>query len=130
MVINKHKLYAVPYLTGIYGYHTIDAESVKCAAKTQVIIAVIFYKTFPNTDLYKKLIPFTPQKSEKGFTISSGYDTLIGEIGKAVTDLRPSGKVKIIGKYYQAMSHGDYIENNEKIIVDGVDENQILVKKV
>ena len=25
------------------------------------------------------------------------------------------------------MSHGDYIENNEDIIVDGVDENQIFV---
>jgi hypothetical protein len=42
MVINKHKLYTVAYLTGIYGYHAIDAEAVKCAAKTQIIIAVIF----------------------------------------------------------------------------------------
>ena len=93
-------------------------------------MAVIFYKTFPHTELYQKLIPFTPQKSAEGFTISKGYDMLIGEMGKTVTDLRPSGKVEIIGKYYQAMSHGDYIENNEDIIVDGVDENQILVKKV
>ena len=97
---------------------------------TSVIMAVIFYKTFPHTELYQKLIPFTPQKSGEGFTISKGYDMLIGEMGKTVTDLRPSGKVEIIGKYYQAMSHGDYIESNEDIIVDGVDENQILVKKV
>ena len=97
---------------------------------TSVIMAVIFYKTFPHTELYQKLIPFSPQKSAEGFTISKGYDMLIGEKGKTVTDLRPSGKVEIIGKYYQAMSHGDYIENNEDIIVDGVDENQILVKKV
>ena len=93
-------------------------------------MAVIFYKTFPQTELYQKLIPFTPQKSGEGFTISKSYDLLIGEIGKTVTDLRPSGKIEIMGKYYQAMSHGDYIENNEDIIVDGVDENQILVKKV
>ena len=97
---------------------------------TSVIMAVIFYKTFPHTELYQKLIPFSPQKSAEGFTISKGYDMLIGEKGKTVTDLRPSGKVEIIGKYYQAMSHGDYIESNEDIIVDGVDENQILVKKV
>jgi membrane-bound ClpP family serine protease len=38
--------------------------------------------------------------------------------------------VEITGKYYQAMSHGDYIDNNQEIVVDGVDENQILVKKV
>ena len=97
---------------------------------TSVIMAVIFYKTFPQTELYQKLIPFAPQKSGEGFTISKGYDVLIGEMGNTVTDLRPSGKVEIMGKYYQAMSHGDYIESNEGIIVDGVDENQILVKKV
>jgi len=91
---------------------------------TSIIIAVIFYNTFPHTELYKRLIPFSPQKSEEGFTISKG------EKGKTVTDLRPAGKVEIMGKYYQAMSHGDYIENDQDIIVDGVDENQILVKKV
>jgi len=97
---------------------------------TSIIIAVIFYNTFPHTELYKKLIPFTPQKSEEGFTISKGYEKLVGENGKTTTDLRPSGKVEISGKYYQAMSHGDYIESGSKIVVDGVDENQLLVKKV
>ena len=97
---------------------------------TSIIIAVIFYNTFPHTELYQRLIPFSPQKSEEGFTISKGYDKLAGEKGKTVTDLRPAGKVEIMGKYYQAMSHGDYIENDQDIVVDGVDENQILVKKV
>jgi len=97
---------------------------------TSIIIAVIFYNTFPHTELYQRLIPFSPQKSEEGFTISKGYDKLAGEKGKTVTDLRPAGKVEIMGKYYQAMSHGDYIENDQDIVVDGVDENQIMVKKV
>ena len=97
---------------------------------TAVIAAVILYKTIPKTELYKRLIPFTPQKSEEGFTISRGYETLIGEKGKTTTDLRPSGKVKIEGKTYQAFSHGDYIDKDEEILVDGIDENQLLVKKV
>ena len=97
---------------------------------TSFIIAVIIYNTFPKTELYKRLIPFTPQKSEEGFTISRGFETLIGETGITTTDLRPSGKVEIQGKTYQAFSHGDYIEKNEEILVDGIDENQLLVKKV
>ena len=97
---------------------------------TAVIAAVILYKTIPKTELYKRLIPFTPQKSEEGFTISRGYETLIGEKGKTTTDLRPSGKVKIQGKIYQAFSHGDYIDKGEEILVDSIDENQLLVKKV
>ena len=69
-------------------------------------------------------------KSAEGFTISRGYETLIGEKGKTTTDLRPSGKVEIQGKTYQAFSHGNYIDKDEEILVDGIDENQLLVKKV
>ena len=97
---------------------------------TSFIVAVIMYKTFPKTELYQRLIPFSPQKSEEGFTISRGYEILIGEKGTTTTDLRPSGKVEIQGKTYQAFSHGDYIDKNEAILVDGIDENQLLVKKV
>jgi len=97
---------------------------------TSIIAGVILYKTLPHTTIYKRLIPFTPQKSEEGFTISKGYETLIGEQGTTITDLRPVGKVEIKGKSYQAFSHGDYIDKDEEIIVDGVDENQLLVKKV
>ena len=96
---------------------------------TAFIVAAIMYKTFPKTELYQRLIPFSPQKSEEGFTISRGYEILIGEKGITTTDLRPSGKVDIQGKTYQAFSHGDYINKNEAILVDGIDENQLLVKK-
>ena len=92
------------------------------------IVAVIFYYTFPKTELYQKLIPFTPQKSSKGFTISKGFEQRLGEVGISVTDLRPSGKIEIKGKIYQALSHGDYICKGKKVIVDGIDENQLLVK--
>ena len=97
---------------------------------TAFIMTVIIYKTFPKTELYQRLIPFTPQKSTEGFTISRGFEKLVGEKGKAITDLRPAGKVIIGGETYQALSHGDYIENDEDIVVDGIDENQLLVKKV
>ena len=97
---------------------------------TAFIMGFILFKTLPKTELYKRLIPFTPQKSDAGFTISKGFEKLVGEKGKSITDLRPAGKVEIAGEIYQALSHGDYIENDQNIVVDGVDENQILVKKV
>ena len=97
---------------------------------TAFIMAVIIYKTFPKTELYQRLIPFSPQKSTEGFTISKGYEKLKGERGKTITDLRPSGKVEIGGNVYQAMSHGNYIDRGQSILVDGIDESQLLVKKV
>ena len=95
-----------------------------------IIAAIILFKTLPQTELYKKLIPFTPQKSAEGFSVSRGYESLIGEKGKTITDLRPSGKVEIQGKTYQAFSHGDYIDKDAEILVDSIDENQLQVKKV
>ena len=97
---------------------------------TAFIVSVIIYKTFPKTKLYQRFIPFKPQKSAEGFTISKGYEKLKGSRGKTVTDLRPSGKVEIGGDIYQAMSHGNYIENDEQIVVDSVEENQLQVTKV
>ena len=97
---------------------------------TAGIAAIILYKTLPHTALYQRLIPFTPQKSAEGFSVSRGYESLIGEKGKTITDLRPSGKVEIQGKTYQAFSHGDYIDKDAEILVDSIDENQLQVKKV
>ena len=97
---------------------------------TAGIAAIILYKTLPHTALYQRLIPFTPQKSAEGFSVSRGYESLIGEKGKTTTDLRPSGKVEIQGKTYQAFSHGDYIDKDAEILVDSIDENQLQVKKV
>ena len=90
----------------------------------------ILYKILPKTELYKKLIPYTPQKSNAGYTVSKGYEKLIGFNGITVTDLRPTGRISIDGNFYQAMSYGDYIEKDKEIIIDAVDENLLLVKKL
>jgi len=44
--------------------------------------------------------------------------------------LRPSGRVEINGKVYQAISRGEFVEVGETVLVSGTDENQIVVKKV
>ena len=54
---------------------------------------------------------------------------MIGCEGIAMTDLRPSGKITIESHTYQAMSKGDYIEKDSKIIIINTDENQLIVKK-
>ena len=81
-----------------------------------------------NTD--KIIIEFKPQRKEEGYSISKGYEKLVGKTGTANTDLRPTGKATINTKIYQVMSTGDYIENGSSISVIGVDENQLLVTKL
>jgi membrane-bound serine protease (ClpP class) len=53
-----------------------------------------------------------------------------GTKGKAMTNLRPAGKVIIEDNIYDAISYGVYIEKNTIIIVEKLDGSTIVVNKV
>ena len=93
-------------------------------------LGILIFRALTRSDYYKKLIPVEGQSSAKGYSITKGYENLIGEIGICVTVLRPSGRVEINGKVYQAMSAGEFIEVGESVLVSDTDENKIVVKKV
>lgn len=54
---------------------------------------------------------------------------LIGKVGFAYTVFKPSGKMQLDGKIYDAISN-EYIEKGEKIKVVEIKNNSIVVKKV
>lgn len=58
------------------------------------------------------------------------YEDLYGKIGFAATILRPSGKVKIENRVYQAETEGDFIESGTAVKVSLVRGNYIVVKRV
>lgn len=58
------------------------------------------------------------------------YGYLLNKTGITVTICKPVGKIEIEGKLYQAISNGDYLEKDSKIIVVEVDGETIVVKKL
>ena len=94
------------------------------------IFSIVLYKMLPKTQFYKNNIPFSTQRSKDGYSIAKDYKNLIGQEGLAATDLRPSGKIEIEGKIYQAISSDDYINYKQNIVILGVNGNQLVVKKV
>ena len=108
----------------------IAYRSLTISIVSGVVLSMIFFKLLIRSDFYKKLIPIQSQKSIDGYTILKISNTLIGKEGVSITDLRPSGKILINTKSYQAISEGNYIENSSDIVVVGIDENQFIVKKV
>jgi membrane-bound serine protease (ClpP class) len=94
------------------------------------IFSIILYRMLPKTQFYKNNIPFSTQRSKDGYSIAKDYKNLIGQEGLAATDLRPSGKIEIEGKIYQAISSDDYINHKQNIVILGVNGNQLVVKKV
>jgi membrane-bound serine protease (ClpP class) len=104
-------------------------KGVSIGIVSSILSGIILFKALIKTKMYNRIIPITSQKSEEGFTISKGYEELIGKHGVAVTNLRPGGKILIYDSEYQAMSHGNFIEKDTPVIVDSVDENQLVVSK-
>ena len=60
--------------------------------------------------------------------VTTGKEGIIGEIGLAVTDIEPEGRVKIHGEYWNAQSN-ESIKQNEKIKVIDVDGLKLIIKK-
>ena len=92
-----------------------------------LVSSVILFKAITQSKFYSKIIEFKPQKKEYGYSISKGYEKLIGETGIASTDLRPSGKVIVNNSSFHAITTGDYIEKNSNIIIIKIEENQLVV---
>lgn len=72
----------------------------------------------------------------RSLSLEDGYvgvavhgDSLVGQEGKAETVLRPSGKVIIGGKSYDAVSVQGMLEQGCEVVVERVETNQVYVRR-
>jgi membrane-bound serine protease (ClpP class) len=71
----------------------------------------------------------TIQDTREGFiSVDPGLLLLKGKTGKAVTVLRPSGKVEIGGEIYDAVTTGAFIDKGEPVTVTRVEATQLYVE--
>lgn len=66
----------------------------------------------------------------KNSQININYGLKSGHTGIAHTALRPSGKIIINNKKFDAIAQGDFIEAKEKIIINKIDQNRIIIDKL
>jgi len=60
---------------------------------------------------------FRSDDNQEGFRAESYDPQLVGKGGRAITDLRPSGKVSVEGKRYDGLAAHGYLEKNSPIRV-------------
>ncbi len=94
-----------------------------------VLIAVIF-KLFPRAPVFNRLILTSAEGQQEGFTVQSieASKGLLGEKGKAVTALRPSGKAEINEDILVVETDGEFLEAGRDIEVIEVSGNRIVVR--
>lgn len=94
-----------------------------------IILSVLFGKSILNSRAFKRLVLADEQASSQGYVSSTFDNEVIGKEGIARTDLRPSGKVEIDGKWFDAVALGGYIEKGTAVQVERHENYNLFVRK-
>ncbi|HXI01256.1 MAG TPA: NfeD family protein [Sphingobacteriaceae bacterium] len=94
-----------------------------------IVLCVIFGRAILKTSVFQRLVLQDEQRSQMGYSVSRSNPELEAKIGIAYTDLRPSGKVEIEGKYYDAVAMDGYIEKGSRIFIEKQENYNLFVRK-
>ncbi len=96
-----------------------------------LIFALWATRKLLTTTAFSRLSLKSEQQINDGFIgVETEGGTLVGESGTAHTVLRPSGKVMVKGKLYDAMSEYDFIDRGAEVRVTRFENGQVHVEKV
>jgi membrane-bound serine protease (ClpP class) len=95
-----------------------------------VILLLVAGSKLPETRFFKRVALTNTQNRSEGYVSTFIVESLVGKTGVAETVLRPSGKVSVDGKYYDAYTRGDYIEKGQRIEVISDEGTSLKVKNV
>lgn len=94
-----------------------------------IIVCVIFGRAILKTSGFQRLVLQDEQRSAMGYTVKQSRPELTSLVGIAKTDLRPSGKVEIEGKWYDAVALDGYIERGSEIYIEKQENYNLFVRR-
>ncbi|MDA3819992.1 MAG: S49 family peptidase [Candidatus Delongbacteria bacterium] len=84
-----------------------------------------------STRLFGSLALDTTQQTEEGYiSADNSWRDMIGKTGTALSDLRPSGKIEIDEKIYNAKAINGYIEQGSPVVVKRFETVQLYVELI
>lgn len=92
------------------------------------VLLFVFGANLSKTRFYSKVALTDTQERTKGYVATDVQPGLVGKIGEAYTVLRPSGKVMLEGKVYDAYTRGDFIEKGQHVEVISDEGSTLKVK--
>lgn len=95
-----------------------------------MILLLVAGSKLPDTRFFKRVALTDTQNRSAGYVSVQMSGSVLGKTGTAETVLRPSGKVMINGKMYDAYTRGDYIQKGQLIEVVSEDGPSLKVKLV
>ncbi len=110
--------------TLINSFFTVIASTVG-----SIVLCVIFGKRLLRTNAFQRLVLADEQLSNQGYVSSLGDIDLRAKEGITKTTLRPSGKVEIEGKWYDAVALDGFVEKDAAVYVEKQENYQVFVRK-
>jgi membrane-bound serine protease (ClpP class) len=95
-----------------------------------VLLIVFGGIRFTQSKAFRRIALEEVQDRKAGYTAAFREESLVGQVGIAYTVLRPSGKVKIGDRVFDAYTRGDYISAGDKILVMEDNGNSLKVQLV
>lgn len=104
-------------------------RSIVLALLFTTILTILGFRYLPKSRLGSRFILSTSQGKDEGYVAPQDMSWTNGKRGHTLTTLRPVGSVEIDGKRLDAMSQGEYIEQDVEVVVVRVEGNKVIVQR-
>lgn len=95
-----------------------------------IVLAVVFGRSLLNAPVFQRLVLHHAQDADKGFVAGRQSEDLLGSEGVCQTDLRPSGKIEINGKWYDAVAMDGFVSKGSLVYVVKQENYNVFVRKI
>ncbi len=110
------------YFRALYSIAGAFAATV---AGTALLVHVL-----PKTTVYRNLTLEAVERTGEGYSSSDSDASLVGKTGRAISDLRPSGRALIDERRVHVITEGEYVEKDADIVVIASRGSTVVVRKV
>jgi len=91
--------------------------------------ALLLGRFLPKSRLFSRLTLTSATRATEGYTASPDTSSWIGKTGISLTDLHPVGTARIDGQHLDVVTSGEYINQDEKIVIIEAHGNRLVVQK-
>ncbi|MDY6065814.1 MAG: NfeD family protein [Finegoldia sp.] len=117
----------------IYDIYDSSSQSIMLLLSTALAVIItifVFVKLGFSAKIFNRNILDKVQDKERGYNSKKDYSDLVGKTGKSVTILRPTGRILIEGKNYDAKSDSEFIGSDKDIRVVSFKDGHIIVEEI
>ena len=93
-----------------------------------IIALVLLFRMVTKTKFWTKLTSPGVESQDEGYSTSIGLEDMVGKIGIATSDLRPSGWALLGDRKIFVVTEGEFVDKDQSIKVLSVDGNRVVVR--